>query len=143
MSPIAPPPKFHSAFLDRYQFRFGVRSDLKPRYEGTDVNRYLVAHPQPMEISYALDQIPFVLIHRIPLTVLTRYPGMFAESELVTTNNLLKVSVYNTSGKCIEIQPVHLHRIADFYADWNEIFKQPNVTKAQILEWANITHPVL
>ncbi len=137
MSPIVPPPRFHGGFLDGYTFDFGIRSDLKPKYDGKDVKRYLVANPQPKEISYALDKVPFVLVHKIPLTVLTRYPGMFTEDELITPNNLIKFSAAPVSGKNVDIQPVQLRNIADLYGGWNEVFKQHDVTKSKILDWSN------
>lgn len=136
MSPIAPPPKIHTGFLDRYTFRFGVRSDLKPAYDGKDVNHYLVENPQPKEISYPLGKEPFVVVHKIPLTVLTRYPGLFTKQELTSQNNLIRVVFQPLSEKNSDIQPIYVDRIAGLYAGWNEIFKQNVVTKAKILNWA-------
>ncbi len=143
MSPIVPPPNYHSAFLDHYVFKFGSESDLKPRYDGSDVSSYLVANPQPKEISYALGNVPFVVVHKIPLTVLTRYPGVFTEKELISPNNLIKIAFKPLDHKDNEFQPMYVRRIADLYAGWNEIFKQSNVTKSKILDWTKNIPPSL
>lgn len=143
MSPIVPPLKIRTGFLEHHTFRFGLRSDLKPAYDGRDVNNYRLAHPQPKVVSYALGDEPFVVVHRIPLTVLTRYPGLFTERELVASNNLIKVISPPIEEKSADYQPMYVRRIADLYAGWNEIFKQNVVTKAKILDWAKNMPPTL
>lgn len=136
MSPVVPPPQAHSGFLHHFSFNFGSGSDLEPKFDGKEVNSYLVANPEPKEVSYPLGQVPFVLVHKIPLTVLTRYPGMFTEAELTNQNNLVKVNFMPVAEKSVDIQPSYVGRIAALYAGWNEIFKQGNVTKSKISERA-------
>jgi hypothetical protein len=79
-------------------FRFGqvdekflgepAEPGIKPCYDGSDVKEYLLSHQNNIGTGNRI-----VLIHRIPLKVLRRYPGVFTKDELLNPNNLLKVKV--------------------------------------------------
>jgi hypothetical protein len=106
-----------------------------PAYDGSDVKEYLTTHPQPTDPDEA-----FIVIHKIPLSVLTRYPGFFTKEELLNPKNLLEIKAGLRKNNRTEqdghrfVQPSYAEAIGNLYASWGELFKDPNVTRQNILD---------
>jgi hypothetical protein len=135
LSPFAPIEDFESR-IEHFTQEFGASEGLQPTYDGSDINVYLRTHLQPKDPFDA-----FVVVHKIPLTVLERYPGMFTKGELQSQNNLIEIPVgygdnkANNQGR--KIAPHYVSVIANLYAFWGQLFRNQNVTKEEIMQWAN------
>jgi len=129
-----------TARLEHFSEQFGVKEGLQPSYDGADVNQYLKTHLQPETKHDA-----FVVVHRIPLSVLTRYPGMFTKEELQSQDNLMEIQVGFGDNQADrqgirDCAPHYVVAIANLYAFWDQLFKNPDVTKEEILQWAKRSH---
>jgi TonB C terminal len=143
VSPVRPAPKKQSAWLEFEYVKF-VKGPLagsqfvQPGYDGTDIKRYLAHHPHPTSKD---PSDAFVLVHRIPLNVLERYPGMFTKEELLNPENLFEIPVGvglsepDSEGKRSKA-PYFVRSIGNLAAFWTSIFVEPNVTKQTIIETA-------
>jgi hypothetical protein len=78
----------HSGNLLDYDLYFEKDGFFKPRFDGKDIRDYLSEHPQPAD-----PHLRFVVIHKIPLDVLRRFPGLYSEEELVSPKNLMQVRI--------------------------------------------------
>ncbi len=129
-----------TAGIEHFSQEFGVKGGLQPSYDGSDVNEYLRAHPEPADKHDA-----FVVVHRIPLSVMDRYPGMFTKEELRGQSNLMEIPVgfgdnrADKQGIRLSV-PHYVTGIANLYAFWDQLFKTSNVTKDAILQWAQRAH---
>jgi hypothetical protein len=129
-----------TARIEHFFEEFPVKEGLQPSYDGSDVNEYLRTHPQP-----AAKHDAFVVVHRIPLSVLDRYPGMFTKEELQSQSNLMEIPVGYGDNRPDKqgirvVVPHYVIGIANLYAFWGQLFKNPHVTKDEIRQWAKRAH---
>lgn len=116
--------------LQHCEFSFGAAAGdtlFRPTatYDGTDVRDYLRTHPQPS------DGKAFVVVHRIPLSVLSRYPKLFTKEELSRSSNLIEITYWKNEAK-----PQYVQAIGNLYAYWNPVFGKANQSKEEIIDWA-------
>jgi hypothetical protein len=139
LSPLEARPNSVNFLLEHLSMRFGkdqVNSYILPGYDGADIRQYLKDHPQVPKPSQA-----FVVIHKIPLFVLSRYPGLFTKEEILNPNNLTEVKVdaqypVDQDGKRF-IPPGYIFRVCKLYAYWTKTLKdRGEVTRATVLEHA-------
>ena len=78
----------------------------------------------------------FVLVHKIPLSVLSRYPGYFKESELINQNNLLQIEVGPEPPKDRWTNRKYIISIAKLYLGWDQLFRKKPVSKQAIIDQA-------
>lgn len=132
MSPLNPRQNI-TAQMTHFIKNFGPKGDSdlqKSHYVGTDVQQYLRTHQQSSDSA-----IPFVLVHKIPLSVLWRYPKYFTQAELINPGNLLELKVRDDPNH--RTSPAQfLSTEANLYAYWDCLFKQPKVTKTDIVQYA-------
>jgi hypothetical protein len=82
-----------------------------------------------------------VAVFRIPLDVLKRYPGQFAESELLSPDNLyVLMSACREEGRPPDnfgaLRPQSMYLIIDHYARWQKFFSEnPKATKSDIVNF--------
>jgi len=100
---------------------FGGAEGCTPMYDGSDVKEYLRSHPQPQNKDQA-----FVVVHRIPLSVLQRFPKYFHVPELLNPENLIEIIV----GSKDSASPA----LISLYSGWGELFSKPNVSKDDIIQ---------
>lgn len=94
--------------------------------EASDIKGYLQNNFQPR----------IVVVHRIPLSVLRRYPDFFKESELVNQNNLLEIKAETDPPADRWINRSYVSSITNLYSYWNILFAQKNVTRQAILNYS-------
>lgn len=127
LTPLPPNLDNHLTRIEHCAIEFGGLTSQfrpKPRFDGKDITRYLLNHPQPTE-----PRKKFVLIHRIPLAVLNRYPGAFSEAELLNADNLIEIQV--------GLRPSTFDQtIGNIGAHWGVLFKKEKVSSTEILDWA-------
>jgi len=139
-SPVTPT-GFHSGNLEPATLRFSAKEN-PPRFEGQDIKDYLSKHPQPEgEMS------KFVVVHKIPLDVLRRYPGLFSEKELLSESNLQEIHIGITSPVDKDgnrrNKPTYIDLINNHFGFWADLFlKNPRITRHEILEEAKHIPPI-
>lgn len=148
LSPVHSKPSF-GPYLEHFTEVFGYKrndfggrfdSFLKPAFDGSDVKEYLNTHPQPKNADEA-----FVLIHKIPLSVLIRYPGLFTKDELLSQSNLMEIKIRKWPGEEADQNgqrrsaPSYVDAIAYRYAYWGDFFRNPNLTRLSILIHAGVS----
>jgi len=101
----------------------GIPFSCKPQFDGADVREYLKTHPEPADSKNS-----FVLVHKIPISLLIRHPDMFRKEELLNPSNLVEIRAKSGLG--------FVSKIANFYAKWGDLLKDPNVSKDLILQFA-------
>lgn len=125
--------------IRRPTFDFGKKDSWfvpVPKFDGRDVKQCL---------RWKQSQYPglsFVLIHRIPLSVLSRYPGLFAEDELVNPENLIEIPFRPEDWDLNHIPVPYAQAIDCFYAHWSQLFKREKVTREEVLDWAKFAERV-
>lgn len=146
ISPL-PPADSHSAFLGGCSVRFKCKPSDSPKpengvipaFDGYEIREQLQKHPSPAN-DKNYDQ--FVLVHRIPLYLLFRFPGMFSREELQSTSNLIEVktgiaNLEFDDNKKNWGSPVRFTRmVPEFYARWSELLDKPGITKNDVIEFA-------
>lgn len=139
LSPVTPS-NSHNGFLEHRTIRFCKNAQeprIEPRYDASDVKEYLRNHPEPQN---TLEK--FVVVHKIPLDVLRRYPGLFTREELFSSENLIEIKgnvgrdLPNSEGQR-QGNPQFVGTIGHLYAFWSDFFAEnPKATKEQIIEHA-------
>jgi len=104
--------------------RKGAPVPIHPAFTGAETLKFI----KSLNLS---ENDHFVVVHKIPLSVLTRYPGMFSKDELLNEKNFVTMR-FDTDAK----PPEYVKKISDFYAQWGALFSQDSVTKDQILHRA-------
>jgi hypothetical protein len=104
----------------------------KPRFSGAEINLYLSAKPAPK----GSDVVSFVLIHKIPVSILNRYPGLFEESEILNPANLMEVPFRPEDWNLNHLIVPYVQPISCFYACWSQFFRNEKVTRDEVFEWA-------
>lgn len=143
ISPVLAPNK-GDAFLDKRIVFFRTKEskerrwlDVSKSYDGADIREYLKTHPQPDNIFKA-----FVVVHRIPLDVLNRYPGMFTKDELMNVHNLVEIPTgvgrrsFDNKLKTWGNPLWFCHAIPNLYSHWSTFLSNPKITKEKILDFA-------
>ena len=140
LSPLMPDIDNHfSVLLNHCIFTFGSKVALfnpKPRYDGKEVVLYLSNHQRPAANQNFEET--FVLVHKIPLSVLNRYPGMFTEAELRDSSNLIPITFRQEDWNKYQIIAPYVLPIGNLYAYWGQLFKKEKVTREDILTWAQV-----
>ena len=129
LSPVSSTSSNSTCQLQHGRIRFGEKKadgGFEPKYDGSDSREYLRSHPQPSNPDAA-----FVVVHRIPLTILSRYPNYFTKDEIISPNNLIEIRT-----DAADTPPGYIRRIGNLYAYWAQLFAEQNVTKEQILHRA-------
>jgi hypothetical protein len=139
MSPVLSQSYNPIAKLQNWIIPFGEKYGLIPKYDGKDVIDYRASQPQPAEPDER-----FIVVHKIPLDVLNRYPQFFSKDDLLSTKNLIEIRIEHPAEPPDKdgqkpIQPAYVQRVGNLYAAWGELFKKQGVTKKDILEWAEKT----
>jgi len=104
--------------------RKGAAVPIHPAFSGAETLKFIKS------LNLGEDD-HFVVVHKIPLFVLTRYPGMFSKDELLNQKNFVTMR-FDKDAKT----PEYVKKISDFYAQWSALFSQDSVTKEQILHRA-------
>jgi hypothetical protein len=139
--------EWQHGFLDGYVVKFLPEKTAKqlpvkyleigPKYQGIDVIEYSKQTPQSLNPHEKT-----VFVHKIPLSVLVRYPGLFKESELLCKNNLIAVycgqSVFDEKENTVSPPPNYLFKVANLYFQWARFFldHKPRPSREQIEEFA-------
>lgn len=130
-----------SIMLKHFIENFGKESPLTKymytaAYNGHDIKRFLANNPQPTD-----PQERFVVTHKIPLSVLDRYPGLFSREELFSAENLMKMSVGNPDPpdeNGHRGSTMYMSRIPVYYSFFEHLFKEnKNVTRESLWQCAN------
>jgi hypothetical protein len=114
-------------------------SYMLPSFDGSDVRQYLHDHPQPVDEREA-----FVVVHKIPLFILSKYPELFTKDELINPTNLMEMKVgYSPSINPVkadgrrDAQPDYVRRLCSVYGYWTKnVDNSTKMTKEVILEHA-------
>lgn len=118
------------------------QSMYKPSYDGADIRDYLRSHPQPTD-----PQERFVVTHKVPLSVMDRYPGLFSKDELLSKENLVQMRVGNPDLPDKDGQrgrTMYASRIPVYYSYFEHLFKEnSNVTRDAILQCASVAAAVV
>ena len=127
LSPLTP---FHnnSGKLQVGYGHFGRQNDpyaAEPAF-ASDAARKLLFNATDLKKGKAL-----VVVHKIPLEVLTKYPGMFDKAYLLSDQNLLVITYDKESTP-----PAYVKKISDLYTQWGVFLRKKSITKEQILEKA-------
>lgn len=107
-------------------FRFDVDSPAGSyiNVQASGIEKYFGSHPDQKERHIAF--------YRIPLDALKRYPGLFAENELLADGNIGIMKATVNSGLSVS----EVERLRTIYlGTWEPFFiAHPSATKQQILE---------
>lgn len=140
LSPLNVKPGKVGMTLDHMSFRFGkdqLNSYVSPTYLGPDVREYWQTHQKPSNPTEAV-----VLVHKIPLFILVRYPSLFSKDELLSASNLVSLKVghkgtYSTKDGQQIFQPQYVELVQWLYGYWTKSLKDRGpVTRQTILEHA-------
>lgn len=120
LSPLTSPSQNESANMLHFVKHFGEKGDIDLRrgIEDKVIQQYLQAHPQPADPNSR-----FVVVHKIPLSVLWRYPGSFREIDLTSQSNLMAIKIGDPPKDRL-LPPHYVSAIANMYASYHRLFKQ-------------------
>lgn len=127
--------------ISHYTMYFNNDNGLFPAYKNDmGIQNYRLHHPTPSKPEF-----DYVLIHRIPLAVLTRYPGVFSEKELLDESNLVSIKCgrVDANGQSPHGEPSFSDFLALYYGPWRQFFQRKNATKDEILEHAKQNAQIL
>jgi hypothetical protein len=137
LSPLSQNPGNETGFLEHHKIRFGDGSCLKPSFDGAEgIKGYATENPSTLHHRY-------ILVHRIPLIVLTRYPGLFTKDELLATSNLIRFPVGEgfqgkpTSGQW-ETAPGYIIQVSNIYSLWAQLFHKDKLTRQEIENYSKL-----
>ena len=139
LSPVAPERENYTAHLQQENVTFGSSVSPfcpKPKYDGGEVKVYLSKHSQPAIRETWTFPTGFVIVHKIPLYVLNRYPGFFTEEELRNSSNLIEIPFMKEDWNANHLTVPYVSPVGSLYAYWGQLFKRKNVNKEDILNWA-------
>ena len=98
---------------------FPFEKSLRPKYSSEAVKQFFASNPELQETSVA--------VRKIPVEVLTRYPGVLPEQDILGTKNIIAIRKDN-----------YLGIIAAQGAKWQDFYQNhPTATVEQILKFAD------
>jgi hypothetical protein len=140
LTPIKAGQPYYDLSLGQFSpvFGDGDPDTIQPSEVAVETQKFLKDHPQ---------KAGAIVAHKIPLTVLSRYPGLFTKAELATESNLMIIppDEFQNEIKSDGIRysvPGYVRVIRVASGKWNEFFAaDKNVTKDGILEQAKKISP--
>lgn len=113
-----------------------------PAYDGREIRTYLDHHQQPQSTEDA-----FVVVHKIPVCVLDRYPGLFSKNELLSESNLIRIRIGHADPAAkreVGSSTLYATRIPLYYSYFWHLFKEnASVTRDALYQCANSADQVI
>jgi TonB family protein len=109
-----------------------IERKLSMKFDDTKTPGHTNAASKQYFISHPEKNGRFITYHLIPLSVLTRYPGLFEESELLSAENLDSIALSQTTVQ--KLESIYSNKWIPFFKD------HPNATREQVV---NIKESIL